>query len=126
MSLPGHPRFQRWSRVLRRFLSRQRCRIEPLSPELLRESIDGAEPGRVRRRMPATAAEIELWTVHRIEQARLFFLAARIALERRSGEAVAWVGTRPGRRVAATPAENRRKMLADGAGVPYFPSRNSM
>jgi hypothetical protein len=37
--------------------------------------------------VPSTAAEIELWTVHRIEQARLFFLAARIALDRRSGEA---------------------------------------
>jgi hypothetical protein len=106
---------------LRRFLNRQRCRIEQLSPELLRESIDGAEPGRVRRRRPSTAAEIELWTVHRIEQARLFFLAARIALERRSGESASlepMESTFELDRLRRALCEELRLSVLDGIDVP--------
>ncbi len=121
MSLPTHLRFQRWSRVLRRLLIRRRCRIEQLTPELLRESIDRAGPERFHQRTPTTAAEVELWTVHRIEQARLFFLAARIALDRR-GTGAALLGPLESsielERLRCSVCEELRLSVLDGIDVP--------
>lgn len=80
MNFPRNPGFRLWARIVQRFLAQRSCSARELSPELLRLSIARLERRLAVRRGEVIAAEEELDSVHRIEQARLFFEAAGIAL----------------------------------------------